>query len=279
MDMQTWNPYVRFARRKDTTLLQGLLQAVDHRILYFHSGSGYIEAAGTQYPIAPGSLIYMPAGTPYRYLFSREAPVFSGFNFDFFQTHANFSTPVPPVMHTAFSQDNILEKQFLAESTLFSACMFLENVYQFEEPFLEIADEFLNHNLYYDVRCSTLLKDILIRFLRLATTQTRGINQQKVDKILAYIHTNYQSSLTNKHLAEHFGYHENYIGSLILKYTGLTLHQYVLNYRMQIAVGLLQSTTLSVSQVAEKVGMPDIKHFSKCFKKLLGHAPSNFKVK
>jgi len=279
MDMQTWNPYVRFARRKDTTLLQGLLQAVDHRILYFHSGSGYIEAAGTQYPIAPGSLIYMPAGTPYRYLFSREAPVFSGFNFDFFQTHANFSTPVPPVMHTAFSQDNILEKQFLAESTLFSACMFLENVYQFEEPFLEIADEFLNHNLYYDVRCSTLLKDILIRFLRLATTQTRGINQQKVDKILAYIHTNYQSPLTNKHLAEHFGYHENYIGTLILKYTGLTLHQYVLNYRMQIAVGLLQSTTLSVSQVAEKVGMPDIKHFSKCFKKLLGHAPSNFKVK
>lgn len=279
MDIQAWNPYVRFARRKDTTLLQGLLQAVDHRILYFHSGSGYIEAAGIQYPIVPGSLIYMPAGTPYRYLFSQDVPVFSGFNFDFFQAHAKFSAPVPPVMHTAFSRDDILEKQFLTDETVFSACVYLENVYQFEEPFLEIADEFLNHNLYFDVRCSTLLKDILIRVLRLAATQARGINQQKVEKILAYIHTNYQFPLTNRHLAEHFGYHENYISTLILKYTGLTLHQYVLNYRMQTAVGLLQSTALSVSQVAEKVGMPDIKHFSKCFKKLLGHPPSSFKVK
>lgn len=270
MDLQAFNPYVRFARRKDTTLLQGLLQAVDHRILYFHSGSGYIEAGGHLYPIAAGSLIYMPAGTPYRYLFERDTQVYSGFNFDFFQTHADLSAPIPPVMHAAFSPGDILEKQFLAENNIFSACVYLENVFQFEEPFLEVADEFKNHNLYFDVRCSTLLKDILIQVLRLATSQIQGINRQKTEQILHYIHINYQKPLTNKYLAEQFGYHENYIGTLILKYTGLTLHQYVLNYRMQAAVGLLQSTTLSVSEVAEQVGMPDIKHFSKCFKKAFG---------
>ena len=31
-----------------------------------------------------------------------------------------------------------------------------------------------------------------------------------------------------------------------------------------------------VGEVAEKVGMPDIKHFSKCFKKIIGHSPSEF---
>ena len=48
---------------------------------------------------------------------------------------------------------------------------------------------------------------------------------------------------------------------------------------MHIAVALLQSTNMSIREVAEKVGMPDIKHFSKCFKKFIGHSPSQFKVK
>ena len=48
---------------------------------------------------------------------------------------------------------------------------------------------------------------------------------------------------------------------------------------LHMAVVFLQSTTLSIGEVAEKVGMPDIKHFSKCFKKIIGHSPSQFRVK
>ena len=75
MTIQDWNPFLRFARQRDNTLLQGLLQATDHRILYFHSGSGFIEAEGQNYPIEAGILIYIPAGTAYRFLFKKEPPV------------------------------------------------------------------------------------------------------------------------------------------------------------------------------------------------------------
>lgn len=279
MDIQGWSPYVRFARKKDTTLLQGLLQAVDHRILYFHSGSGHIEGNGKLYPISSGSLFYAPAGTLYRYHFESDIPVYSGCNFDFYQANTTLRSPIPPYTYASFSYNDILEKSHLDNGTILTECLYLENVFQFEEVFLKIAEEFHNHNLYFDVRCSTLLKDILICAVRLADSKGQGINRQKADEILHFIHAHYHEPLTNRQLAEHFGYHENYISTLVYKYTGLTLHQYILNHRMQIAVGLLQSTTLSVSEVAEKIGMPDIKHFSKCFKKRLGLSPSKFKVK
>lgn len=277
--MQHWNPYVRFARTNERTILQGLLQAVDHRIFYCHSGNGLLEASGESYPFTAGTLIYLPAGTPYLYRFEEDIPVFSGCNFDFYQDHIHLSTPIPPVSHTGFQPENILEKQICDSDGLFSRCLHIQNAFSFEEKFIEIAEEFVNHNLYYDVRCSTLLKDILIQTARLATSRDRGINRKMADEILQYIHSHYHLPLTNREIAEKFNYHENYLSSLFLKYTGLTLHQYVLNYKMHMAIVLLQSSTLSIGEIAEKVGMPDIKHFSKCFKKVIGHSPSKFKVR
>ena len=279
MNMQNWNPYVRFARTNERSILQGLLQAIDHRIFYCHSGNGLLEAAGQSYPFHAGTLIYLPAGTPYRYLFEQDIPVFSGCNFDFYQTHADLSTPIPPISYNRFHPEDILEKQIFTENGLFSKVLHIERTFSFEEKFIEIAEEFVNHNLYYDVRCSTLLKDILTQTARLAATREQGINKKKTDDILQYIHSHYHLPLTNKEIAEKFNYHENYLSTLIQKYTGLTLHQYVLHHKMHMALVLLQSSPLTIGEVAEKIGMPDIKHFSKCFKKTVGHSPSQFKNK
>lgn len=279
MTIQDWNPFLRFARQRDNTLLQGLLQATDHRLLYFHSGTGHIEASGTIYPIRPGTVLYMPAGTAYRYLFQEDPPVYSGFNFDFFQDFRSRSAPIPPFFHKDFSPQQILEAAPLSREDIPTKCICLEKAFPFEEAFLQTAEEYRSHSLYYEARCSALLKDILIRMIRQETTIGRGVDRQKADTILNYIQRNYQSPLKARELGARFGYHENYISTLILKHTGLTLHQYILHYRIQTAVGLLQSTDLTVTEVAEQVGMPDIKHFSKTFKRMIGHPPSRFKTK
>ena len=281
MELEKLNPFVRFARVKEHTIphntSHGILQAVDHRIFYCCGGEGNLEINGIIYPFTAGTLIYLPAGTPYRFFFKDVIPVFSGCNFDFYQDHNDLSAPIPPVLQTEFHKQDILEKQILEQDTPFSHCIYMEHMYPFDRYFTEIAEEYVNHNLYYDLRCSLLLKDVLISIVRIAASEQQGINRQKADDILQYIHEHDDLPLTNKEIAKHFNYHENYISTLILKYTGLTLHQYVLNHKMNTAVSLLQSTTLTVGEVAEKVGMPNIKHFSMCFKKVMGHAPSQFK--
>lgn len=279
LNIQNFNPFVRFARIKELTIPQGISQAIDHRIFYCHSGNGQLEAEGKLYPFMAGTLIYLPAGTPYRYLFNQEIPMFSGCNFDFFQDHNSLNTPIPPLPHSCFHQQDILEKQILENDNIFAHCLYLEHAFQFEEKFTEIAKEFVNHNLYYDVRCSTLLKDVLIMVARLNATNCQGSSYKNADDILQYIHSHYDKPLTNKDIAAHFNYHENYISTLIFHHTGLTLHQYVLKYKIHMAIVLLESTTISISEIAEKVGIPNINHFSKCFKKIVGHSPSQFRVK
>ncbi len=272
-------PYVRYARKSERTVLQGLHCAIDHRIFYCHNGFGEYEICGKKYPFSPGTVLYIPAGSPYRLLFEKEMPTFSGCNFDFYQAHTQLSAPIPPSPYSLFQRQRILEKQILEQDPLFSSPLHLENAFDMEYRFLEIANEYERHNLYYDLYCSTLLKSLIIRLISISESQVRGVNNQKANAILQYIHSHYDQKLTNRTIAEHFNYHEYYISSLIQKYTGLPLHQYVLNYKMHVAIGLLQSTNMTIGEVAERVCIPDIKHFSKCFTKIIGTPPSHFKVR
>ena len=277
MNMQSCNPFVRFARIREERIPRGFSRAVDHRIFYCHSGKGSLEAEGQLYAFAPGSLLYIPAGTAYRYLFDREIPVFSGCNFDFSQNNSPLATPIPPVSAADFNRHHILE--ILPQDSVFSHCIYLEAQFALEPVFVEIAKEFVNHNMYYEAKCSALLKQVLIAAARGVLSRQRGINESAANDMVRYIHSHYHLPLSNQDIAQRFHYHAHYASSLMLKHTGLTLHQYVLNHKMHMAVQLLQSTNLTIGEVAEKVGMPDIKHFSKCFKNIIGHPPSKFKVK
>ena len=281
MQLQQIAPFVRYARTNERDIMQGPLVAVDHRIFYCVSGTGQVEVAGKCYDFIGSSIIYIPAGVPYRFLFSDGIPSFAGCNFDFLQEHSHLQTPIPPCPSHRFLQEDILENEITlcrsGDLSVFSSCLYVQNMPQLENTFLELAQEYRTHSLYYDIRCSTLLKDILIQLARVVAVSKQGIPMEKVNSILHYIHTHYSQPLTNQELAKRFHYNENYISTLICKYTGLTLHRYVLNYKMHIAVDLFQATDLSVSEVAEKVGMPDLKHFSKCFKSIIGYPPSRFK--
>ena len=59
--------------------------------------------------------------------------------------------------------------------------------------------------------------------------------------------------------------------------TGQSLHQYVLSCRVSKALDMLQTTNLSITEVAERVGFSSIKHFSQTFKSIYGYSPIHFR--
>jgi AraC-like DNA-binding protein len=276
--MEVFRPFVRYARKNEQRILEGKVCGIDQRLFYCHSGGGFCEVEEETYDFRPGTVIYIPAGVPYRLVFGEEIPVFSGCNFDFFQGFSHLAEPIPPLPVSRFQQTHVLEKQIFERGELFAAPIHLENAFSLEYKFLEIAEEFQRHNLYCDEYCSAVLSAVLVRIAQLWQARNMGIDDQKGNAILNYIHSHAAQPLTNKQIAEHFGYHAYYISSLVRKFTGLPLHRYVLRYKMHVAVGLLQSTDLSVGEVASRVAMPDIKHFSKCFKNVMGVPPSHFRA-
>ena len=277
--MEYFRPFVRYARKHEQRIPQAAVCAVDHRLFFCHGGSAICRIQGNQYPIQAGTVLYIPGGVPYCFQLGEEYPVLSGCNFDFFRDHRHLAEPIPPVPEKEFVRDAILEKQIFSESSVFSGPLCLGNAFSLEYKFLEIAEEYIRHNLYWDSYCGTLMHAVLIRVAQLWQTRNLGVDDQKGNAILSYIHTHYAQPLTNKQIAEHFRYHENYISELVRKYTGLPLHRYLLRYRMHVAVGLLQSTDMTISEIAANVAMPDIKHFSKCFKQVMGVPTSLFRVR
>jgi AraC family transcriptional regulator len=58
---------------------------------------------------------------------------------------------------------------------------------------------------------------------------------------------------------------------------GVTPHQYILRQRIDRAKYLLQSTSLDISEIAFRVGFCDRSHMTRCFKRLLGKIPSQWR--
>ncbi len=58
---------------------------------------------------------------------------------------------------------------------------------------------------------------------------------------------------------------------------GMTIMQYVQEERMKLARELLSSTALSVTDIADRCGFPDVEYFSRCFKKQEGASPSEWR--
>lgn len=57
-------------------------------------------------------------------------------------------------------------------------------------------------------------------------------------------------------------------------HTGQSAALFIRTVRLQHARGLLETTTLNVSEVAYRVGFNDPNYFSRCYRKLFGVAPS-----
>ncbi|MCL2571336.1 MAG: AraC family transcriptional regulator [Defluviitaleaceae bacterium] len=98
-----------------------------------------------------------------------------------------------------------------------------------------------------------------------------------VDKMLDYIHSNYQNDLSVQELADLCHINYNYAGQLFRQETGETINNYLLRIRMDKASELLRTTTLSIADIAAQAGYRDYFYFAKIFKKYWGAPPSVYR--
>ena len=59
--------------------------------------------------------------------------------------------------------------------------------------------------------------------------------------------------------------------------TGDTINNYLINYRMRIAIEFLNDRKLTIQEISARVGYQDSETFSKMFKKHIGCLPSEYK--
>lgn len=98
-----------------------------------------------------------------------------------------------------------------------------------------------------------------------------------VEHTLEYIEHNYSKNIKVQGIADYIGINRSYLTNCFKSVLNISPQEYILNYRMNQASTLLKNTNLPVNEIAFQVGYDDALNFSKCFKKIHGVNPTNFR--
>jgi AraC family transcriptional regulator, arabinose operon regulatory protein len=99
----------------------------------------------------------------------------------------------------------------------------------------------------------------------------------KIFELIKYIDINLTSNISITDLAEIVHYHPNYFIRFFRKHFGTSPAQYINNKRMEKSKVLLETTGVTVSEIAYSTGFKDIYHFSRVFKSHTGFSPSEYR--
>lgn len=270
-------PFVRFSRQltltKDTKTF--LKIPYDARFFYVKDGSGCIEADGKIYYMKKGSAIIINPGIKYILKSPEDHIRYAAFNFDYTQAHSHRKMPIPLAKENNFNPDKLIENVQFEDRELLNRVLFLPTI-EIIEP---LIDRLLNENtkklIDYEVTSSALMCEILVEALRHNIVSSIP-KEDVMEEVIRYIHNNFSSLTTNAAIAEQFGFHPNYLNSLVKNSTGMPLKQYILQTKIMNAVEMLETSSFSIGEIAKKCGFYDIYHFSNAFKRIMKVSPSNF---
>jgi two-component system response regulator YesN len=121
------------------------------------------------------------------------------------------------------------------------------------------------------------LYEISFRIIRhIETVNTKKIDS-RVREMIDYIEQHYASDLNLKDLSKLLYINTVYLGQLFKKETGAYFNDYINKVRVGHASRLLAETTLSASDIAERVGYKYVDHFYRQFKLQFGMNPGEYR--
>jgi two-component system response regulator YesN len=98
-----------------------------------------------------------------------------------------------------------------------------------------------------------------------------------VEFAIRYINQHYPDRLSPEWIALEVALPMKKLEAGILQMTGITLHHYLMNVRVERAKLLLAGDLLSIKEIAFQVGFKNQSHFSKVFKKITSITPTEYR--
>lgn len=228
--------------------------------IYCVEGSGWCEIGGTRHAVHPDDLLVIPSRCPHAYGASEKAP----WSIEWF--HATGSgvgeylrrmeaTPRSPVL--ALRPD------------VWDSSLFDEALSGMEAGFTD------THLLHAAKTLGHLLGKLAIRQRQRSSPSSSA--EAKIEKAISHLRIHHEQPLTVPSLASLFGFSTSHFASLFLQHTGHPPMDYLIRVRIGHACSLLDLTSLSVKEIAAKVGYSDPYYFSRVFKKVTGCSPRAYR--
>jgi AraC-like DNA-binding protein len=109
---------------------------------------------------------------------------------------------------------------------------------------------------------------------------TRKIKHiSELSALVNYLQANYMEKITVQDLAKTFNTNRTTLNQRFKSITGMTLIDYLITYRINLASVLLRNTELTISEIQERSGFSTSTHFWRMFKKHTGLSPTEYRQK
>lgn len=283
MRFEDINPFVRQALVAKLTSnnrddVFNRIKSVDSRLFYILDGVGTMRFDGCAYPLSAGTLVIFKAGTPY--VWEVEEIDYCAVNFDYSRSFSHLKEGFHPISAEEFSESDITESPNFEDEPILNKPLVLSSGAVFEKDVKKIVTEFLLGGEYSEAINSALLKLLISEAVRRAKSSELSESEKvndSVKRLIEYVSKNYSKDITYETIEKEFRFNPSYLNRIFKEYTGVSIHNFILQYRMNIAMENLRTQNLYINQVAALSGFRNPYHFTKAFTKYVGISPTEYK--
>lgn len=271
MDYVKFNPVVRSVSLYEKVCRADECVGYDSRIIYMISGDVNAVVNGKKLGhLSPGTLLYIPAGMPYKLKskYMRAVVV----TFDPFDEEAEPAERISPVPLAEYDEALCHKCGLVAP---LDSYILLTDMESERDTFINMSEIFTSAEGLYRAELSAKVKLLLLKMLEVSDES--ALPARMVESLDGYIRENCSDEISNTEIGAIFGYHPFYVSKVLKDKKGMTLRQYIIAYRLKRAKRLLELSDKSAQEIAEECGFTDASYFAKSFKSAFGVTPKEYR--
>lgn len=248
-------------------------------------GEVFLYINGTSYRLTEGDLYIIPPQTVHHKQFAADSSAASflcvtGRHFDRYLHTIGMSA-----QNVVFSQKLTPKAISLLEATLDS--MEVTSALRINIPSGPRYVEQIRNKAFSDyggieavMRTSACLGMFLAELLHIygqtvKQLQKKPVQQAYIDSAVRFVEANYHLDIGVNSIADYIGIDRSYLFTLFRKELGVSVRDYLMQYRMKVACDFLRQPGVTVKWVASSVGY-EICSFSRIFKRVVGVTPAQY---
>ena len=238
----------------------------------FVSGSGIYSVHGKEYNFTPGSMFLF--GSNETHCITEIHEELDLLNIHFEPRLIWENDEAAELLDLFFARNDRFENMFPKEDVIL--CGLIQKV----------EKELSEMNTGYKTGAKCALFETLIHIMRkyeytvkepVSRQSSRAVMQLR--EAMNYINENLNRKLTLKEIDYKAYLTETYFSSLFKKYNGISPWDYVMIKRVEVAIEMLKTTSLTKLEIAERCGFESSSNFYKAFAKVTGKTPSEYTKK
>lgn len=233
------------------------------QMIYFVSGSGFFYLEEQKYYIKPGSLLLVKPRSIHS---------------------LNPSSLVKTLDLKFVVKDRWLRGQLMRASKLHE-----ENDPGIPALFERIRDEGERQGHLYRELCNLFLNEVLLHYLRDDQPRERLCTSDRSDHHLSsdwivqqatiFIREHHAQDCTLLQISRAVGKSDRYVRQHFKDVLGISPRRYLLQYRIKRAKNLIESSSYSFKEIADRVGFKTVHHFTRAFHEACGETPGAWRRK